>query len=174
LDQVVALLPTSLGGNDIADDGKLVKYGDSGGISASSAIRLYFGSFYGRFLANDITINRDLYLPNSNGTLALAPVVVPLSPTTSFAIAADRYTDQTRYLTPTGAVTGTLTLPTAADSRLGQIIRLWSTQTITSLTVSVSGSGTIQGTALAAGVANTPYAWQCVSVTGNGTWTRIQ
>jgi hypothetical protein len=121
-----------------------------------------------------ITNDRTVENPNADGTFALAPVIVPLSPTTSFAIAADRYTDQTRYLTPTGAVTGTLTLPTAADSRLGQIIRLWSTQTITSLTVSVSGSGTIQGTALAAGVANTPYAWQCVSVTGNGTWTRIQ
>ena len=174
LDQVVALVPSSLGGNDIVDTGKLVQFGLSGDITASSQIRLYYGAFYGQFLPTDISANRALNLPDSNGSLALAPVIVAASPTTTFAITAARYTDQTHYLTPTGAVTGTFTLPTAANSRAGQIIRLWSTQAITSLTVNVSGSGTIQGTALTAGVANTPYAWQCVSTTGNGTWTRIQ
>jgi hypothetical protein len=132
-------------------------------------------TYSGNFLVANITAERNLEFPNAAGEIALAPVIVAFTPSTGFAITADRYTDQTRYLTPAGTLAaGTFTLPTAANSRAGQIIRLWSTQAITSLTVNVSGSGTIQGTALAAGVANTPYAWQCVSTAGNGTWTRIQ
>ena len=177
LDQVVALVPSSLGGNGTFDSGKVAGYGSNGDLRISDEIALV-----DKLTADTFTIRNRIALgnswvgtvPNSGGVLALFPVIVAASPTTTFAITADRYTDQTHYLTPTAAVTGTFTLPTAVNSRAGQIIRLWSTQAITSLAVNVSGSGTIQGTALAAGVANTPYAWQCVSTAGNGTWTRIQ
>ena len=180
LDQVVALLPTSVGGNGVLDFGLVPKFNEYGGLDCSLGFTIkdsvsspFATATFGNSAA--LTATRNYDSPDADGKLALFPVIVAASPSTGFAIPASRYTDQTHYLTPAGTLAaGTFTLPTAANSRVGQIIRLWSTQAITSLTVNVSGSGTIQGTALTAGAANTPYAWQCVSTTGNGTWTRIQ
>ncbi len=115
--------------------------------------------------------------PDNNGTLALFPVIVAATPTTGFTINVDRYSDQTHYLTPAGVLaSGAFVLPTANTSRVGQVVRLWTTQNITSGTVSVSGGGTILGAAISSATitANTPYAWQCVSTVAPGTWIRIQ
>ena len=170
-------MPSSTGGNDAADEEKVAKYNALGGLTVSLGLGISKSgqTYSGNFLVANITTERNLEFPNAAGTIGLETVIVAATPLTGFAITAARYTDQTHYLTPAGTLAaGTFNLPAPANARVGQIIRLWSTQGITSLTVNVSGSGTIQGTALTAGVANTPYAWQCVSIAGNGTWTRIQ
>ena len=101
-------------------------------------------------------------------------IAVRTTPTTGFTILATPFVDQVHYLTPAGTLaTGTFSLPSAANSQEGQIVRLHSTETQTALTVNVTGGGTINGTAVTALTADTSYAWQCVSVSGAGTWIRI-
>lgn len=101
-------------------------------------------------------------------------ISVRTTPATAFTIIATPFVDQVHYLTPAGTLaTGTFRLPSAANSREGQIVRIHSTETQTALTVNVVGSGTINGAALTAMTADTSYAWQCVNTSGNGTWIRI-
>lgn len=175
-----AILDGSNGGVE-GDSGKVLKFDNNGGISAANYIRIYdMGgpSYYaqiGDF--SPLTTNRVYGLPNADGLMALFPVIVAATPLTGFAITAARYTDQTHYLTPAGVLaTGAFTLPAAANARVGQMVRLWTTQNITSGTVTVSGGGTILGSAITAATitANTPYTWQCVSTAGTGTWIRLQ
>jgi hypothetical protein len=110
--------------------------------------------------------------PNASGTLALSPVVVAATPSTGFTITAARYTDQTHYLTPIGLLaSGTFNLPTPANSRVGQIIRVISTQIVSAITI---GNGTIiQPSVLTGLAANTTYSYQCVNAAA-GIWTRLQ
>lgn len=177
-----AILDASAGGFDTADENKVPLYNALGGLSVSLGLSISkSGQVYsGNFLVANITASRDLEFPNASGTIGLETAIVATGaglPSTGFTVTADRYTDQTHYLTPAGTLaTGTFTLPTAANSRAGQTVRLWTTQNITSGTVNVSGGGTILGTAITAATisANTPYAWQCVSTAGTGTWTRLQ
>lgn len=173
-----AVLDASGGGNMAADDSLLVEFGPNGELTASKEFVLFDATTSFSFSLqadNVITAARIVSAPDAGGVLALAPVIVAATPTTGFTITAARYTDQTHYLTPAGTLaTGTFNLPTAANSRAGQMVRLWSTQIVTALTTAVSGGGTIQGAALTAAAANTPYAWQCVSTAGAGTWIRIQ
>jgi hypothetical protein len=115
---------------------------------------------------------------NRNGTrcpLALAPIVTAVSPLTGAAITCTPDLDQTYVITPAGTIAAlTINLPSSGNSKIGQIKRFNSTQIVTALTVAVSGSGTVSGAALTAAAVNVPYAFQCVSVTGAGTWMRIQ
>ena len=174
-----SIVDASTGGNGAADDGKAVLYTTDGNLLVTGVLGLVDSvttAFALFTAASALTVNRTLSPPDADGTLALFPVIVAATPLTGFTITAARYTDQTHYLTPAGVLaTGAFTLPTAANSRVGQIVRLWSTQVVTALTVTVSGAGTILGTAITASaiVANTPYAWQCVSTAGTGTWIRI-
>lgn len=173
-----AILDASTGGNGVTDETKAVLFSSGGGLVATyqfSVVDAATGEFFTLEADNVLSGSRIVNPPDAEGTLALAPVIVAATPTTGFTITAARYTDQTHYLTPAGTLaTGTFTLPTATNSRVGQIVRLWSTQIVTALTVNVSGGGTIQGTALTAAAVNTPYAWQCVSTAGTGTWIRLQ
>lgn len=172
-----AILDATIGGAGSADSLKAVLFGPDGNITSSESLAIVSsaGAWGGVFSSNDLTTDRSYQNPDASGILALSPSIVAATPLTGFTITAARYTDQTHYLTPAGTLaTGTFTLPTAATSRVGQIVRLWSTQIVTALTVGVSGGGTILGTALTAAAANTPYAWQCVSTAGTGTWIRLQ
>ena len=175
-----AVLDGSTGGNGSADAGLVVKFGIGGGLYATRDILLEDGSsgFYLEFQANNnLTADRNVNPPDASGILLLSPVIVAFTPSTGFTITAARYTDQTHYLTPAGALAnGAFILPTAANSRAGQIVRLHSTEAIgsTAFTVTVSGGGTINGAALTLVAADTTYAWQCVSTAGTGTWIRLQ
>jgi hypothetical protein len=105
----------------------------------------------------------------------LRPVItsVPASTGTTITTLADL--DETLVLTAGGTLNAlTIELPSATNSQLGQIKRINSAVAVNSLTISVAGSGSVTGAALSAGVANTPYAFQCVSVAGAGVWMRIQ
>jgi hypothetical protein len=174
-----AVLDASSGGNGVADDSKVVRYGSFGELVATANISIVQEST-GEILTLGTfgpTGSRTVNFPDINGTVAVYPTVVAATPITGFTINAGRYEDQTHYLTPAaGLASGSFVLPTANSSRVGQIVRLWTTQVITSGTVSVSGGGTIRGAAIAASTiaANTPYAWQCVSTAGAGTWIRLQ
>lgn len=73
--------------------------------------------------------------------------------------------------------TGILNLPTVANSREGQIVRIHSTEEVTSVTVAVSGGGTISGTsAVTQLIADESYASRGqhlgVSISGSGAWIR--
>lgn len=103
------------------------------------------------------------------------PIVTPSSPTTGQTIsAATGKSDETLYITPAGTLLAlTIALPTSANSRVGQTIRGFISQIITGLTAGVSGSGTVVGTTPTTSAVNSSFAYQCVSVSGNGTWIRI-
>lgn len=175
-----AVLDASAGGNGSPDEGLVVEYGSNGSLAATYQFSLTDAVTEEAFVllaSSHMNGTRTVNPPDNNGTLALFPVIVAATPTTGFTINVDRYSDQTHYLTPAGVLaTGAFVLPTATTSRVGQMVRLWTTQNITAGTVSVSGGGTILGTAITAATisANTPYAWQCVSTAGTGTWIRLQ
>lgn len=105
----------------------------------------------------------------------LRPVITPLTPLTATTITTLADLDETLVLTPAGTLAAlTIQLPAATDSQLGQIKRVNSTAIVSSLTISVAGSGSVTGPALSAAAVNTPYAFQCVSISGTGVWMRIQ
>ena len=112
-------------------------------------------------------------LTTANGqTIAgLQETVQTASPTTGSTITATILgTNETAYLTPSGTLAElTFALPANANSQVGQILRVFSTQIVTTLTVSSSGL-TLHGTAITALAANTAYAWQKVDAS---TWIRI-
>ncbi len=105
--------------------------------------------------------------------LPLVTRVVPLTGTTQYAnLFKD---DETFLIAPAGTIAAlAFIFPTAANSQLGQLIRIQSSQIITALTITVNGGGTVGGTALTAAAVNVTYIYQCTSVAGNGTWTRLQ
>ena len=109
--------------------------------------------------------------------VAMEPIVNNYVPvTTDVILATPIVGDESVFVAPAGTIAAmTFTLPAAVDSRVGMIRRLQSTQIITALTVNAAASGVIAGLALTAAAVNTPYAWQCRSITGSvATWHRIQ
>lgn len=172
-----AILDASAGGFGPDDSGDVLKFSADGSITCTDSLRIINNAtgFASTFSTTLLSTDRTHTLPDDSGVMLLRQTVVPATPTTGFTITASPRVDQTHYLTPAGTLaTGTFTLPTAANSREGQIVRLWSTQIVTALTVNVSGGGTILGTALTAAAVNTPYAYECVSTSGSGTWIRLQ
>lgn len=115
---------------------------------------------------------------NDKGTRSIVemrPIVTAVTPLTGATITTAADANETIVITPAGTIAAlTIVLPRSSDSQLGQIKRFNSTQIVTALTVSVAGSGTVTGPALTAAAVNTPYAFQCVSLAGAGTWMRIQ
>lgn len=109
------------------------------------------------------------------GTNAALAVVSASSPTTGQTVSAGTTkADELLYITPAGTLLAlTISLPTAANSRAGQIERGFISQIITTLTVNVAGSGTVIGSLPITSAVNSSFAYQCVSVSGNGTWVRI-
>lgn len=169
-----AILDASAGGNDTADEEKVAKYNALGGLTVSLGLGISKSgqTYSGNFLVTNITAGRDLEFPNAAGEIALAPVIVAATPLTGFAITAARYTDQTHYLTPAGTLAaGTFNLPAPANARVGQIIRVVSTGTVTS--VSIGGGSIIEPSTPLGFTANTTYTYQCVSTAGPGTWIRF-
>ncbi len=117
---------------------------------------------------NDVAIDPDDIL----GTIGTAlKVVTPVTPLTAFSLAFNTAgKSETMYLTPAGTLaTGTITFPSDANSKIGQVLRIVSTQTQTALTVSSSGL-TLVGTAVTALTANTPVSWEKVAAS---TWLRL-
>lgn len=172
-----AILDATVGGNGNGDEDLVPRYGADGDLTCSSSLKIAHSSlpFTATISSSNLSASRLLGLPNAAGTLGLYSSVVLASPLTGTIVNVARYEDQTQYLTPAGTLaTLTFTLPTSANSRVGQIVRMWSSEIVTTLTVNVSGGGTIFGAALTAAAANTPYAWQCVSTAGTGTWIRLQ
>lgn len=92
------------------------------------------------------------------------------SPTTGQTVVMnDNSIDGLLYLTPAGTLaTLTVTLPTNANSRLGQTRRLSTTQDLTALTVNVAG-GTVVNSPTTL-LANSTVAFQKVAT---NTWMRI-
>ena len=93
------------------------------------------------------------------------------TPTTGTTLTAnpDRQND-VQYIAPAGTIAAlTYVFPSDANSRIGQVIQLYSTQTVTALTIT-STSLTLVGTALSAMTAHTLYSWKKVAA---ATWMRI-
>lgn len=146
----------------------LLKSDGSGNVSAASA-------------------GTDFLAPNGSGAaltgitasqvsgVALLPIVTPSSPTTGQTVSAGTTkVDETLYITPAGTLLAlTISLPASANSRVGQIVRGFISQIITTLIVNVSGSGTVVGSTPVTSSVNSFFAYQCVSTSGNGTWARI-
>jgi hypothetical protein len=173
-----AILDTSEGGFGDADETRVPRFGAGGTFTITDILQIrdsFTGFTLSLYTPGAITAARAHQAANADGTLALQQTPVATTPLTGATINVARYTDQSHYITPAGTIaTMTFTLPTAANSRVGQVVKLWFTQIVTTLTVNVSGGGTILGSALVAAVVNTPYQYECVSVAGAGTWTRRQ
>lgn len=89
----------------------------------------------------------NLSVVNNHLTLLGTPIIEQtVTPTTGFSQAFNwGAQDQALYFTPSGTLaTGTVTFPPDNETRLGQRLTIVTTQTITTLTVSVA-SGTIYG-----------------------------
>lgn len=124
------------------------------------------------------------YLYNSTGTQVLDfstkvrnlyPTVTASAPTTGDTITLTGKGDEFLYITGSGTFSAlTISLPAVANATVGDRKVVLCNQTITTLTVNVSGSGTLAGASLSAGVANTGYEFICTSVAGNGTWVRVR
>jgi len=110
----------------------------------------------------------------TNGSLTIlspTPVVQPLaSPSTGFTQAfSGGPVNQILYITPGATLaTGTVTFPADIRTCIGQILTITTTQTITTLTVTVSG-GTIYG--YAAGTVG-PGSVSFKKIASN-VWTKI-
>ena len=153
----------------------VVLYGPSGQVSVTDKVEFIHSLGTSTLTAVADSSSWTWSTPNAGGTLALFPVIVAATPATGFTITAARFTDQTHYLTPAGTLAaGAFNLPTAANSRAGQIVRIFSTEEVTAATIAVSGGGTISGTsAVTQLVADESYAFQCVSISGSGAWIRL-
>jgi len=174
-----AILDATSGGGGNADAEKATLYSPGGGLYMTGQWTVLKDgtAFSASFLVSGLTANRALESPNASGTVALAQTVTQTTPLTGNTISVGNYVDQSHFITPAGTLAAlTITLPAAANSRLGQVVKVWITQAITALTVNVSGGGTILGTAFAASAytLGTPLTYECVSTTGLGIWTRRQ
>lgn len=121
-------------------------------------------------------VNLNASSVNVNSILMMPAIVTNSSPTTGQTVSAGTAKrDETLYITPAGTLLAlTIELPASASSRVGQIVRGFISQIITGLTVQVAGSGTIVGSTPVTSAVNSTFAYQCVSVSDNGTWIRIQ
>jgi hypothetical protein len=99
------------------------------------------------------------------------PIITPVSPLTGATVNMNTQSrNETIDITPAGTIAAlTVVFPANAASALGQIERIVSSQTVTTLTVTAN-SNTINGTAVTTMVAGTVYGWQKVAAS---TWNRI-
>lgn len=119
--------------------------------------------------ANDAVENS---LPDADGVIALATVVVVAEPGTGGTTTATRYVDQMIYGAASGVVEShTLALPASTDARDGQTITFLSIQNFTAITVTAGAGNTMGGTTLSSIVANIAYSFIYVAVVSK--WVRI-
>ena len=99
-------------------------------------------------------------------------IVTAITPATGDTVTANATKNrETIYLTPAGTLAAlTLVFPSAANSRIGQTLTVFSTQIVTALTVPAAGL-TIAGAAVTALAANTPVTFRKVAA---ATWIRLQ
>jgi hypothetical protein len=118
-------------------------------------------------------------LLNTFASFLTAPETKKNRPTVSVYTSVDAATisalpnglDETIFLNHSGtAGTATLVFPSNTNSVTGQILRLFSADIVTALTVSLPGSVAIVGTALTALAADDSVAWQKVAA---NTWIRL-
>lgn len=111
----------------------------------------------------------------SGSSFLASPIVTNSTPTTGTTVSAGTAKkDELLYITPAGTLLAlTVTLPAAANCRVSQIVRGFISQIITTLTVNQAGSGTVVGSTPVTSSTNAFFAYECVSVAGNGTWARI-
>lgn len=113
----------------------------------------------------------------NNYTVALSSLysrVTILSAINSQTIQSSPHFDETLVILPTGLLSAlSWTLPKVTSSRVGQIKTFWSSQNITTLTVTVSGGGGTMGVPLTTANALESYSFQCILISGNGTWLRL-
>lgn len=80
--------------------------------------------------------------------------------------------DETIVITPAETMESLdIALPLSENARVGQIIRIHSSQIVSSFGMA---NANVAGAALSALAADTPYALQCISLTGFYKWLRIQ
>lgn len=113
--------------------------------------------------------NNPTALTPSATAAAASPRVQTATPTTGQTVqVTDDGLDTTLRLTPAGGLaTLTVTLPTNANSRIGQIVRVTSSQAVAALTV----NGATVLNAVAALVANECFGFQKLAA---NTWVRLQ
>lgn len=99
-------------------------------------------------------------------------IITSLSPTTGNTLTANSLMlNEQFYVTPSGTLANlSISLPTVANSRIGQQIDVFISQIISSLSVSVAGSGTVVGGSPITSNVNSTFGYKCVSLSGNGTW----
>ena len=105
---------------------------------------------------------------NPYGSIATSQIVTTLSSTASQTGSSPSYVDETLLIMPSASLSSlTWALPTASNSRVGQIATFISTENISSLTV----NGLKMGNNLTMALANEAYSYQCVLP--NGTFIRL-
>jgi hypothetical protein len=121
-------------------------------------------------LYNDYT-GGGSYSANEAATNALVTI---LSAINSQTVVSRPYYDESLVILPTSSLSAlSWSLPKVNTARVGQIKTFWTSQNITTLTVSVSGGGSFLGTPLTTANSNESYAFQCVRTSGNGVWLRL-
>lgn len=160
--------------------------GADGGLSAAQSetppadtTQLWFDPSDGSLSFYDTANGVWVVTSGANGTNteeSATSTVSTLSTATGGTITATAEVDETILLdsaTASPVALIYLSLPSVANARIGQIKTFISTKTITSLTVSVSGGGTVSGPTLTSASAYESYSFQCVSLEGAGTWLRL-
>lgn len=119
------------------------------------------------------TADRVVETPDGDGTMGLALAVTTVTPTTGNTITVPRFNDRYYYITPAGTLaTLTLALPSSTNARDGQKVSIFSTQTITALTVTAGSGNTMGGTTLSAMTANTLYEF--IYSASAAKWIRVK
>jgi hypothetical protein len=115
--------------------------------------------------------NNSSFTPIVTPGTAGALIVTPVSPLTGATVDMNTAANnETIYVTPAGTIAAlTVVFPPDADSVIGQIERLISTQNITSLTLTANGN-TIVGTQPTGIFADQTYTWQ---KTAAATWALL-
>jgi major tropism determinant Mtd-like protein len=112
------------------------------------------------------------FLNNVTGTIVPAEGVTEWVPLTAETVVwNDDYLDETVHLAPAGTLAElTLSVPISDQARIGQVLRVFTTQKITALTMDGAGAPTFLGTALTTLKANSGAAFQCVA---EDVWIRL-
>lgn len=118
--------------------------------------------------------NFDFNQLSVGGVRHIPAIVTASAPATGATVSVgSTKADETLKIVPAGTLAAlTISLPTIANSRTGQIVRGFITQIITALTVSVSGGGTVTGAAPVTSAVNSMFSYQCSS-SAAGAWIRI-
>jgi TRAP-type C4-dicarboxylate transport system substrate-binding protein len=155
-----AAISTLITGSDLTASGALTTLATNVGTNTTQGATLFTALVARATAANAVAIK------------TLGDTVQAVTPLTGATVtAAITGVNETAYITPAGTIAAlTYVFPSDSNSRIGQVLRAVSTQTVTALTVSSAGL-TLLGTAVTALVANTPVSFQKVAAS---TWLRLK